>query len=170
MVHLLFEGLAQVGIDKATHQWVATLDVDVDVGRVSSSVAFCSRHFEQLYPEAETADLYGVGVDVHAKEAVFYDGLLFVEEGFLYALAFFYSGFVFKEAAIVIGYNEFVIDDFYVVISKAFTFCPVKFWGRFYSNYLIEGRYQKVAGSYSGITDVQTIDNFIGFLRSSILS
>jgi len=77
----LLQRLTQVGIDsKTAHQTIATLDVDVDIGQgLELGGIFVISVFQQFYPEAQPADLDTVGIDVHAKETVFYYALLLVK-------------------------------------------------------------------------------------------
>ena len=82
-------------------------------------MGFVVRVFQKLDPQAQAANFDGVGIDVHPEEAVFDDGLLFVEEGFLYALAFFALRVVFKQFAFLVGHDQFVVDHFHVIFLQA---------------------------------------------------
>ena len=76
---------------KAADQGVAALDVDVDVGQGFQLVAVCAgnRRFSAVRSRAAGGRWHDrLGVDVHAEQAVFDDGLFFVEERLLYPLRF----------------------------------------------------------------------------------
>ncbi len=47
-------------------------------------------------PQPQAANLYRVGIYVHTKKAIFDNGLLFMEKGFLHPLTFAAEWIVFK--------------------------------------------------------------------------
>src|SRR5690554_580876 len=84
--------------------------------------------FQKLNPQAQTAYFYGIGVYVHTKKAILNDGLLFVKEGFLYALTLLAGGIVFKELALFVGYGEFVIYHLHFVFLEALAGAVLKYF------------------------------------------
>ena len=88
---ILLQEFGLVGIeDTLSHshgvlgkQGVAALDVDVDIGQGLKPAILIIGILQQLYPQAQTAYLDALGVDVHAEKAVLDDGAFLLEEGLL---------------------------------------------------------------------------------------
>lgn len=159
------EGRREIGVERETvYKRISLFYIDVDVGEsFEFRVIFIISVFEEFYPEAEAADFDGVGVQVHAKEAAFDEGLFFVKQGLLHAAAFGRGGFVFKEGAGFIGDDEFVIGDFDVVFLQAPAGAVAKD-AQFVldGDEFIKGGDEKMAGADGGVADFQGVYYFIG--------
>ena len=105
---------------EAVQERVAHLDVNVDVGQGFQLCVVALLGvvgvFQQLYPQAEAADIDGVGIEVHAKQAVFDDFALLVEEGFLYALTLLVARYVAYRIAILVGHKEFIVFNINAIV------------------------------------------------------
>ena len=113
---------------------------------------------EEFYPEAEAADFHRIGVQVHAKETVFYEDLLFLEEGFLDAGAFSEAGVVFKGVAVGVGDDELVVGDFDVAGFQAGEDAELVLDG----DEFVEGGDKEVARADGGVANAQGVEDAVG--------
>ncbi len=90
--------------------------------------------------------------------------MLFVKQGFLHALAFFVAGFIFKYFTVFVGQNEFVVLNFDIVFFQP---TPVAVAQNAQialdRNEFVEGRNQKMSGTYGRITDLNAVYNPVCF-------
>ena len=153
---------------KPAKERVAHFDVDVDIGQgfqFGIAAFFCVVGvFQQFYPKAKAADIDGVGVEIHAEEAVFDDSALLIEESFLDALALLIAGDVAHGIAVLVGYKEFIVLDvnaivlFLDALAGAVNEDAEVVFG---ADDFVEGGYQEVAGTYSWVTYANGIYNSI---------
>ena len=63
---------------------VAALDIDVDIRQRDQMIAFIVISIlEKFYPKTQLADVHGVWIDIHAKQAILYDVTFFTEQHLL---------------------------------------------------------------------------------------
>ena len=87
-----------------------------------------------------------------------------MEEGFLYALAFFAVGVVLKQFAFFVGHDQFVVDHFHVIFFQAPAVAVLQdFQVVFDGDHFVERRDEKVPRAHRGVADFKAVYDFIGF-------
>ena len=151
---------------------IAHLDVDVDIRQrfEAFEVAFFGvvGVLQQFNPQAQTADVYAVGVQVYAKEAILDDVLLFFEQGFLNALAFFVAGLVFKGFVVFVHNGELVVVHFQSIVGAldALALGVAKnVQVRFDGEHAVQRRNQEMPGTDGDVGHAHAIHNLVRVLH-----
>ena len=80
-------------------------------------------------------------------------------------------GIVFEQPAIVVGDNQFVIFDGYVIIPKGFPFPVAQYFElAFDGNNFVERRYKKVPRTNGRVANLQAVDDLVRLFFGKILS